>query len=223
MCVAEREKLRAARGRAAVPAVVEPVSAADCALPGASKSHAARGRSVPAASVPTAESALPGAYKFRAARGRAVLSSVPAAADDDALPGEMKSRRGRIAEVPVADCALPGVRKYSSTRGRQIVPDAPDAPDVPAAADVLQVAHTELSGLHKLCAAHDHKVSVDTDNASSTQLSTNGITPLTDRKYRCTHCASLGQCKKHCFTKRRRLTNVATKKSSGGSREPVDA
>ena len=101
-------------------------------------------------------------------------------------------------------------------RGRQIVPDAPDAPDVPAAADVLQVAHSELSGLHKLCAAHDHKVSVDTDNASSTQLSTNGITPLTDRKYRCTYCASLGQCKKHCFTKRRRLANGATKKSSGG-------
>ncbi len=36
-----------------------------------------------------------------------------------------------------------------------------DAPDVPvAAADVLQASGTELSGLHKLCAAHDCKVSV---------------------------------------------------------------
>ena len=134
----------------------------------------------------------------------------------------MKSRRVRIAKAPVAACALPSERKSSSTRGRQLVPDAPDASDVPDAADVLHVSQNELLGLHKLGAAHDCKVSVDADN-TSTQLSTNGITPLTDRKYRCTYCASMGRCKKHCFTKRRRLTNVATKKSSGGSREPADA
>ena len=107
------------------------------------------------------------------------------------------------------------------------VPDAadvPEVPDVPVAADVLQVlSGTELSGLHNLCAAHHSKVSVDSDDTSA-PLSTNGTnTPLTDRKHKCAYCASMGRCKKHCFTKRRRFSNVATKKSSGGSREPVDA
>ena len=218
-------KSSAARGR--------DVDSPSSALPGANKS--ARGRSVPLAaamaSVP-AESALPGAYKSRAARGRDVSSSVSAA--DCALPGETKSRRGRTAKVPVPDCALPGVRKSSSARGRHNVPDVPDAPDdapddVPdaaaaAAADVLQDSGAELlSGSHKLCAAHDCKVSVDTGNTSAQQPSTNGTSPLTDRKHKCAYCASMGRCKKHCFTKRRRLRNVATTKSSGGSREPVDA
>ena len=213
-------KSRAARSRAS-PAVADPVPAADRALPGASKSSAARGRDVDSpssalpganksargrsvplaaamASVP-AESALPGAYKSRAARGRDVSSSVSAA--DCALPGEMKPRRGRTAKVPVPDCALPGVRKSSSARGRRNVPDVPDAPDdapdVPdadaaAAADVLQDSGTELlSASHKLCAAHDCKVSVDTGNTSAQQPSTNGTSPLTDRKHKCASYASI--------------------------------
>ena len=132
------------------------------------------------------------------------------------MPGAcLKSRRGRIAQVPVADCALPGVGLSRSTRGRQIVPDVPDA-------EVLQVPVAALSGEHKLCVTHNRKVSVDTDNTCA-QLSTNGITPLTDRKHKCVYCASMGRCNKHCFTKRRRLSNVATKKSSRGSREAADA
>ena len=166
----------------------------------------------PVASVSAAASALPGAYKLRAARGRDVFTSVPAA--ECALPGAIESRRGRIAEVPVADCALPGVGLSRSTRGRQIVPDVSDA-------EVLQVPVAALSGEHKLCATRDRKVSVDTDNICA-QLSINGITPLTDRKHKCAYCASMGRCKKHCFTKRRRLSKVATKNPPGVSREPAD-
>ena len=227
-------KLRAARGQAVYAHATPTV---DCAMPGASKSRAARGHedrlkvnavAAAIASVPAADCALPGAYKSRAARGRdAIANSVSAA--DCALPGEMKSRRGRTPQVPVADCALPGERKCSSTRGRKNVPDVPDAPDAPdvpdapVAADVSQIPGTELSGSHKLCATHPRKVSVDTGNTSA-QLSTKGINmPLTDREHKCAYCASMGRCKKHCFTKRRRLSKVATTKSSGGSREPMDA
>ena len=108
-----------------------------------------------------------------------------------------------------------GVGLSRSTRGRQIVPDVPDA-------EVLQVPVAALSGEHKLCVTHNRKVSVNTDNTCA-QLSTNGITSLTDRKHKCVYCASMGRCNKHCFTKRRRLSNVATKKSSRGSREAADA
>jgi hypothetical protein len=149
----------------------------------------------------------------------------------------MKSRRGRTAKVPAAaDCAFPGVEKSSSARGRMIVRDVPDAPEVPdvfdvpdvpdvpdPVADVLQVSGAELLGLHKVCVDHEHKVSVSSDNTSVQQPSTNDNTPLTARKLKCEHCESSGRCKKHCVTKRKRLRNVATKKSSGGSREPVDA
>ena len=166
----------------------------------------ARGRSAKA-SVP----ALPGAYVLRAARGRNVSISVPAA--DCALPSEMKSRRGRTAKVPAVDCALPGVEKSSSARGRVIVPDV---------AVVLQVPDTQL-GFHKICATPECKVPVDVDNISAPQPSIDVIPPLTGRRHKCEYCASMGRCKKHCFTKRRRLRDVATTKSSGGSREPVDA
>ena len=161
---------------------------------------------------------------LRAARGRHVSISVPAA--DCALPSEMKSRRGRTAKVPAVDCALPGAEKSMSARGRVIAPDVPDvpaAPDVPdAAAVVLQIPGTQL-GFDKICVSPECKVSVDVDNTSAPQSSTDGIPPLTGRKHKCEYCASMGRCKKHCFTKRRRLRDVATTKSSGGSREPVDA
>src|SRR5690349_15188003 len=72
-----RAKFHAARGRAAfatVPALAAHVSAADCALPGASKLRAARSRAaVPAVVEPVpaaAEYALPGASKSHAFRGR---------------------------------------------------------------------------------------------------------------------------------------------------------
>ena len=164
---------------------------------------------------------------LRAVRGRNISISVPVA--KCALPSEMKPRRGRAVKVPAADSALPVEEKSSSTRGREIVPDVPDAPEVydvpdaPAAPDAavvaLQVSGTQL-GSHKICVTHEWKMSVDVDNTS---VSTNDITPLTSRKHICEYCGSTGRCKKHCFTKRRRLRNVATKKSSGGSREPVDA
>ena len=146
------------------------------------------------------------------------------------LLSEIKSRRGRTAKVSAAaDCGLPGVGKSSSARGRMIVPNVPDAPDVPAVADVpapvdiLQVSGTELLGLHKACLAYDYKVSVNSGSTSVKQPSSNDITPPTARTLKCEHCESTGRCKKHCVTKRKRLRNVATKKSSGGSREPVDA
>ena len=78
----------------ASPAVADPVPAADRALPGASKSSAARGRDVDSPS-----SALPGANK--SARGRSVplaaaMASVPA---ESALPGAYKSRAARGRDV----------------------------------------------------------------------------------------------------------------------------
>ena len=104
------------------------------------------------------------------------------------------------------------------------LPDAPAVPDVPdPVADVLQVPGTELLGLHKVCVDHEHKVSVSSDNTSVQQPSTNDNLAPTAHKLKCEHCESSGRCEKHCVTKHRRLRDVATTKSSGGSREPVDA
>ena len=189
-------------------------------VPGASKTHAARGHDVPAD-----YDALPGEMKPRRGRSAATTALISVPAADCALPTEMKSRRGRAADAPVSDCGFPGVGKCISARGRRFapavlnVPVAPVAPDVPAA--VADVSDAAVLSTHNACAVQHRNVSVDADNTSA-QPSTKSITPLTDREP-CVYCASKGRCKKHCVTKRRRLPKVATTKSSGGSREPIDA
>ena len=99
--------------------------------------------------------------------------------------------------------------------------DVPDAYNVPAASDVPDVPDAALAGEYKSCAARDRHVSADT----FAQLSTNGITPLTDREHDCANCASKGLCKKHCISESSRSNNVATTKQKPlwGTREATDA
>src|SRR5690349_19313789 len=102
VCILQRKKVFPVPVAASVEKARD-VPAADCALPGASKSRVARGRTAFATVVAIAEPvaaadcALPGASKLRAARGRAaVVEPVPAI-------------------VSAADCALPGASKLRAT------------------------------------------------------------------------------------------------------------
>ncbi len=77
--------------------------------------------------VPVTACALPGASKSRAARGRAPHAAVPAADLVPALAGVSKSRAARsrafpavVDPVPAADRALPGASKSSAPRGRDV-------------------------------------------------------------------------------------------------------